>query len=60
MNDTPNPANLTKIVEGFHLRDKSLQDMTFDTVLTISKICSLLNIACTRDDRLHENNHLGK
>ena len=61
MNETPNTANLTKIAENFCLRDRSLQEMTFDCVMAISKLCKILNQAITFDDRMmNDNTHRGK
>ena len=60
MNQAPNPANLTKVAESFCLRDKSLQEMTFDCVMAISKVCKLLNQACIYEPMVNENNHKGR
>ena len=61
MNEAPNTANLTKIAENFCQRDKSLQEMTFDCVMAISKLCKILNEACIFDDKMmNDNTHRGK
>ena len=47
-----NMANLAKDAERFSTYDTALQEMTFDVVMAISKICKLLNQVCLQDDTL--------
>jgi len=43
---------LAKAAERFIGYDQSLQDLTFDCIMALSKICMLLNQVCRNDETL--------
>ena len=48
----PNTAHLAKDAERFGLLNPALQEMTFDVVMAISKICKALNQVLLTDENL--------